>query len=221
MPAARLSPMKPWLAAVTLSMLPLAKAGLDPKAGADVVLRASAAGRGSRIEGFDTPEEQVRYLADLPEAEQLAFLENVLDRAAGGTDLPNRIAAAWESGDLAAIDSILNAELKSKTPSLYRRLLVDRNSRYAERIEALPAGKEDRFVAVGVGHLVGVDSIQAFLGRKGGEAPPDPVTGLRGAIGTPQGRPAYRGFGLTSAPPRSAAAPRRDGRLAPCPPPRS
>ncbi len=166
-PAARLSPMKPWLAGVTLSMLPLAKAGLDAKAGADVSLRTSAAAQGDRIEGFDTPEEQVRTLADLPEREQLAFLENVIDRAAGGVDLPNKIAAAWESGDVAAIDSILNAEIKVKTPSLYRRLLVDRNRRYAERIKALLEGKEDQFVAVGIGHLVGADSIQAFLKRKG------------------------------------------------------
>jgi uncharacterized protein YbaP (TraB family) len=166
-PAARLSQMKPWLAAVTISMLPLAKAGLDAKSGADAGLRASAAAEGDAIEGFETPEEQVRYLADLPEGEQLAFLENVLDRAARGTDLPNRIADAWESGDVAAIDSILNAEIKVKMPSLYRRLLVDRNRRYAERIEALLAGKENQFVAVGVGHLVGPGSIQAFLKRKG------------------------------------------------------
>ncbi|MGZ8326264.1 MAG: TraB/GumN family protein [Allosphingosinicella sp.] len=166
-PAARLSPMKPWLAGVTISMLPLAKAGLDAKAGADVGLRTSAAAQGDRIEGFETPEEQVRTLADLPEGEQLAFLESAVDRAAGGSDLPNKIAAAWESGDLAAIDSILNAEIKVKMPSLYRRLLVDRNSRYAERIKALLAGKEDQFVAVGVGHLVGVDGIPVLLERKG------------------------------------------------------
>jgi uncharacterized protein YbaP (TraB family) len=166
-PAARLSQMKPWLAAVTISMLPLAKAGLDARSGADAGLRASAAAEGDAIEGFETPEEQVRYLADLPEGEQLAFLENVLDRAARGTDLPNRIADAWESGDVAAIDFILNAEIKVKMPSLYRRLLVDRNRRYAERIEALLAGKENQFVAVGVGHLVGPGSIHAFLKRKG------------------------------------------------------
>lgn len=166
-PASRLSPMKPWLAAATIGTLPLTKAGLDAKAGADASLRASAAARGARIEGFDTPEEQVRYLADLPESEQLAFLENAIDRAARGTDLPNRIADAWESGDLAAIDSILNSELKAEMPSLYRRLLVDRNARYAERIDALLAGKEDQFVAVGIGHLVGADSVQAILGRKG------------------------------------------------------
>lgn len=167
MPASRLSSMKPWLAAVTLAGLPLAKAGLDPKAGADMSLRASAEAEGDRIEGFETAREQVGHLADLSEDEQLAFLENVVDRAARGADLPARIADAWESGDVAAIDSILNSELKAKMPKLYRRLLVDRNRRYAERIEALLAGKEDQLVAVGVGHLVGGDSIQAFLGRKG------------------------------------------------------
>jgi len=32
LPAAQVAPMRPWLAAMTLAMLPLAKAGLDPKA---------------------------------------------------------------------------------------------------------------------------------------------------------------------------------------------
>ncbi|HZG09271.1 MAG TPA: TraB/GumN family protein [Allosphingosinicella sp.] len=167
LPAAQVAPMRPWLAAMTLAMLPLAKAGLDPKAGADSALRESAKAQGDRIEGFDTPERQVRYLADLPEAEQIAFLENVLDRAAGGTDLPLKIAAAWEQGDLATIDSVLNSELKAKAPSLYRRLLVERNVRYADSIVELLARDQDQLVAVGVGHLVGSDSIVAMLEAKG------------------------------------------------------
>jgi uncharacterized protein YbaP (TraB family) len=167
LPATQVAPMRPWFAAMTLAMLPLAKAGLDPKAGADFALRESAKAQGGRIEGFDTPERQVRYLADLPEAEQIAFLDNVLDRAAGGTDLPLKITAAWEQGDLATIDSVLNSELKGKAPTLYRRLLVERNVRYADRIAELLAGDEDQLVAVGVGHLVGSDSIVAMLEAKG------------------------------------------------------
>jgi uncharacterized protein YbaP (TraB family) len=166
-PAAQVAPMRPWLAGVTLAMLPLAKAGLDPKAGADAALRESAKAQGDRIEGFDSPERQVRYLADLPEAEQIAFLENVLERAAGGTEVPLKIAAAWEQGDLATIDSVLNSELKAKAPTLYRRLLVERNARYADRVAELLAGKEDQLVAVGVGHLVGGDSVLAMLKAKG------------------------------------------------------
>lgn len=166
-PAAKVAPMRPWLAALTLSMLPLAKAGLDPKAGADVVIRSVAKAEGDRIDGFDTPEQQVRYLADLPEPEQIAFLEAVLDRAASGTALPLTITEAWEKGDLQTIDSILNKELKERSPLLYKRLLVERNQRYASRIRELLDGKEDQLVAVGVGHLVGEDSIQSMLEAKG------------------------------------------------------
>lgn len=167
LPAAQVAPMKPWLAGMTLAMLPLARAGLDPKAGADLALRESAKAQGDRIDGFDTPDRQVRYLADLSEADQVAFLENVLDRAAGGTEIPVKIADAWEKGDLAAIDAILNSELKAKAPALYQRLLVERNARYADRIAELLAGSEDQLVAVGVGHLVGSDSVQKMMEVKG------------------------------------------------------
>lgn len=167
LPEAAVAPMKPWLAAMTLAMATLRKAGLDPKAGADVTLRDAAKAEGDAIDGFDTREQQIRYLADLPEADQVAFLDDVLTRAAAGADLPIQVNQAWEKGDVAAIDRILNAQLKQRSPTLYRRLIVERNRRYADRIGTLLAGSDDQLVAVGVGHLVGSDSIQKMLEARG------------------------------------------------------
>ncbi len=57
------------------------KAGYDPNAGVDRLLKAQAEKEGDKIHGFETAEEQVRFFADLPEPEQIAFLEETLGEA--------------------------------------------------------------------------------------------------------------------------------------------
>ena len=56
---------------------------------------------------------------------------------------------------------------KRDTPGVYQRLLVARNRRFAARIEAMLQGSGRAFVVVGVGHLVGPDSVPALLRRDG------------------------------------------------------
>ena len=75
---ALLEPMKPWLAALTLSMAPLLKAGLDPKAGVDKQLKAQFEAAGKPVKGLETSEEQIRFFADMQPKTQLAFLRSVL-----------------------------------------------------------------------------------------------------------------------------------------------
>ena len=81
---ASLEPMQPWLAAVMFAVLPLQKAGYDPNAGVDRLLKAQAEKEGDKVHGFETAEEQVRFFADLPEAEQVAFLDEVARRRREG-----------------------------------------------------------------------------------------------------------------------------------------
>lgn len=166
-PPAQLEPMRPWLAAVTIGTLPFAKAGLDPAAGADRTLRGVAVGEGDAIHGFETVEQQLRFLADFSEAEQIAFLESALDDAAEGPAQLAEISDAWEKGDMKTLDRIIVDEMKDEEPALYRRLIVERNIAWAKRIRALLAGRGTTFVAVGVGHLVGPDSVQAQLAKAG------------------------------------------------------
>ena len=83
-PLASLEPMRPWMAALMFAVLPLQKAGYDPNAGVDRLLKAQAEKEGDKIHGFETAEEQVRFFADLPESEQIAFLEEMLERRREG-----------------------------------------------------------------------------------------------------------------------------------------
>lgn len=167
MTIAQLEPMRPWLAAVTLGTLPFLKAGLDPSAGADRTLRAIAVTDKDRIHGLETAEQQIRFLADFSEAEQIAFLESSIDDLEEGPQQLTQLAQAWEQGDLPALSRMVVDEMREKEPKLYARLIVERNRAWAQQIRTLLAGKGTAFVAVGVGHLVGPDSVQVQLAKLG------------------------------------------------------
>jgi uncharacterized protein YbaP (TraB family) len=86
-PRSNLEPMRPWLAAMILTELPLQSAGYDPNAGLDMILKNEAEKRDEKILGFETIEEQIRALADLPERIQIEFLETTLDEVSKGLAL--------------------------------------------------------------------------------------------------------------------------------------
>ena len=66
MPPQLLNAMRPWLAAVQLSLIPVVKAGYDPKSGVETVLTAEAKSAGKAQNALETAEQQIRFFADLP-----------------------------------------------------------------------------------------------------------------------------------------------------------
>ncbi len=166
-PLANLEPMKPWMVALTFAVLPLQKAGYDPNAGVDLLLKAQAEKKGEKIYGFETMEQQVQFFADLPETDQIAFLEATLDDAGEGLALLDKLANAWLNGDNKTIADLLVGELKAKEPAVYQKLLVERNIRWSEKIAEILNRSGIQLVAVGAAHVVGPDSVQAQLSKRG------------------------------------------------------
>jgi uncharacterized protein YbaP (TraB family) len=87
------------------------------------------------------------------------------------TKMLQEMVAAWSSGDLERLASMMNESLRSQ-PALGKLLLTDRNEKWANWIAARMAQPGTIFVAVGAGHLGGPDSVQAFLAKKGLRATP-------------------------------------------------
>ena len=164
---AQLEPLRPWMAGLTLSVLPIVKAGYDPKSGVDVSLKAMATEQAKPLLAFETMEQQVRFFADLPQPLEVEYLLSTLDDASKGTGELDSMVDAWAAGDTKKLEEILNGDLKDHYPDLYRILLAQRNQAFADQIETLLKGSGVVFVAVGVGHLVGPDSVQADLAKHG------------------------------------------------------
>ena len=166
-PAASLEPMRPWLAALVLAVGPIMKAGYDPKAGVERILNAQAVAEGDKIRGFETAEEQIRLLADLSDAEQVAFLMSMLDDLEKGLDLLDQLAKAWIDGDTDTITRLSVDEMKREAPTVYKKLIVQRNIAWSEKIVEMLKGSGVQQIAVGAAHLAGPESVQAQLGKRG------------------------------------------------------
>lgn len=165
--AAQLDPLKPWLAALSLSVAPLVKAGYDPQSGVELALKARAQAAGKRLHGFETLEKQVGMLATLPDDVQLEFLRETLKDFDEAVEMLDSMVEAWAKGDVQALDRIVVEEMKTDAPELYKVLLVDRNTDWADQIQTLLQGSGTAFIAVGAAHLTGDDSVQSILQSRG------------------------------------------------------
>jgi len=161
-----LEPMRPWLAALTFALAPILKAGYDPQQGVDSLLGTAARAQGKPIRAFESMEQQFRFFADLPPEIEVQLLREALDDLDRGTEVLDGLSQAWSEGDTAAFERLFVDELRD-SPELYRVLIDQRNEAWAGAIEQRMKGAGVSFVAVGAGHLVGPDSVQAKLARRG------------------------------------------------------
>ena len=166
-PAAQMEPLRPWVAGIAVSTLPLLKAGYDPKSGVEQVVKAQMQAAGKPVQGFETAEQQIRYLADVPPATELEFFKSSLSDGEKAVPMIDDLVAAWNAGDEVKLEALLNSDMRDTYPDLYKRLIVERNLRFADKIAELSKGQGVLFVAVGAGHLVGADSVQADLAKRG------------------------------------------------------
>lgn len=169
-PPQLLNAMRPWLAAVQLSLIPVIKAGYDPKSGVEPILAAEVKAAGKPEGAFETPEQQIRFFADLPVKTEVEFLSSTLDEADEGVGKIDKMVAAWAAGDTAELETEFVTEMKGQYPELYDLLITKRNQNWAGQLKTKLAGKGVSFVAVGSGHLVGPDSVQVHLAKLGVKA---------------------------------------------------
>ncbi|MBI1252512.1 MAG: TraB/GumN family protein [Alphaproteobacteria bacterium] len=165
--AAQFEPLRPWLAALQLSVAALAQQGATQSAGVETVLTGRAEALGLEIGYFETAEQQVGFLADLPLEVQLAFLDETLDDLGETDALMAAMDDAWATGDVVKLAQFLENDMRDTAPAVREALIDRRNRAWADDIEGLLARDDDVFIAVGAAHLVGEGSVIALLRERG------------------------------------------------------
>lgn len=166
-PPQTLEMMRPWLASISLAMLPVVKAGYDPKSGVETVLQTQMTAAGKPARSLETAEQQIRFFADLPPAVEVEMLKATLEDAEAGVGKIDAMVAAWAAGNTKALEDEFITEMKTDYAEAYDVLITARNRDWAGQLQTKLAGKGVSFVAVGAGHLVGPDSVQVQLSRLG------------------------------------------------------
>ena len=158
--------VKPWFATLTLSVLPLKNYGFDPDNGADHVIKLAAIADGKTLTGLESSDEQIGFFEDLPDDLQIRMLTQTLDELPKLGETIDRMIGAWAGGEPDKLAALMNESVDS-TPELEKRLLTDRNDRWADWIKLRMDKPGTVLVAVGAGHLAGDKSVQAMLAQRG------------------------------------------------------
>jgi hypothetical protein len=166
LPLAALDRMATWLAALTISQTTLSALGISSDNGVETRLTTLARATSKPIIGLETPEQQLRFFDNLPEADQILMLEATLDDVAAAKGEIDKLVALWRAGD---VDTIARdfARDANASPLLAKVLVTDRNTRWADWIAGVMKRPGKVFVAVGAGHLGGAQGLLAQLRARG------------------------------------------------------
>lgn len=158
--------MRPWLAALTLTQLHLAKLGWSSQAGVEQRFVQLAAADHKEIVGLENLAAQIELLASLSSELQRQFILYSVDDADSLPREVEQLTRAWREGDDSALEKLFDADFR-KYPKLYVPLTVDRNRAWLASIEPLLKQTDDYLIVVGAAHLVGRDSVVDLLRRRG------------------------------------------------------
>ena len=163
-PVAALDRFEPWMANITLGVLPLMKAGYKMEAGVEQVVEARAPADSTR-EALETFNFQMDMFDTLPMDEQVKLLMTTVRGIDEVVPTLDSMVEEWAEGDELALAALMNKGISS--PVLADVLLYSRNETWADWISERMDAPGTVFMAVGAGHLAGEKSVQDFLSQSG------------------------------------------------------
>lgn len=159
---------KPWLVALTLMDLGMARLGFRSEQGLEQQLLSRASSDAKPVFGLEALAAQIHVFDTLSDQEQQALLSQTLaELAASSTDMAE-LVAAWREGRLDELAHTLMQEFQD-FPALYQALVVNRNHSWIDELERYLAASRTHLVIVGALHLVGKDSVIDLLRARGFE----------------------------------------------------
>jgi uncharacterized protein YbaP (TraB family) len=165
-PMEELERLKPWLAEIRLSVASYRDLGASRDLGVEHQIRAGARADARQF-AFETPEEQIGYLAQGATPDQIASLEETFDELEAGPASFYRLIHAWMDGDLNALSAEALQPLAKASPAVYRTMVVQRNQRWLRVILDRLGRPGESVMVVGVGHLIGPDGLPTLLRANG------------------------------------------------------
>ena len=163
MPVGAFDHIEPWMAAMTLSVLPLMHAGFSTDSGVEAALAAH--GVGKKKDALETVEQQIGVFDTLPMDVQLSYLDETVEAIPTTASTVSAMLTKWREGDADGLAALLNEEMDD--PQIYSRLLTQRNAHWVDWIVNRMKQPGTVFIAVGAGHLAGPDSVQQQLAARG------------------------------------------------------
>lgn len=168
MPPEALARMKPWMAAIGLTQMHMVKEGYEAESGVEQIITAKAKNDDKPLRFLETAQQQLHFMADLPEASQIEFLVSGAMAIEDTPEMLDELVEDWAKGDVVGIAEIMSDEDVLGDRTVYNTLLVNRNQVWARKIKKLMDDEAGTFmITVGAAHLAGNDSVIVLLRDEG------------------------------------------------------
>lgn len=157
---------KPGYIATVMTMLAAKKAKLAGM-GVDAHFAERAKRDQKTIEYLETQAFQLSLIANMGNGNEEVFIKATLEQMQGFEEMFSELLPAWRNGDAALLNSLVVEPVKKDDPVNYDAVLTARNKQWLPIIEQMFLDQDTEMVLVGVGHLVGQDSVITLLKDKG------------------------------------------------------
>jgi uncharacterized protein YbaP (TraB family) len=165
LPSEAFARVKPWLAIVMASTLPMQTSGMTAELGIDKHF-LNLARNTMRVEQLETAEMQLRLMADIPESKQEQYLAATLKSSALSQQLIMEFKSTWMTGDAQKLDALISGAWDGAA-GLQEKMFASRNPHMADAAEQCLKNNQRCFVVVGAGHLVGNQGVVKLLQDRG------------------------------------------------------
>jgi uncharacterized protein len=167
-----LAALHPVLQATTLMVMEARWLGMDSSHAMEHILLAQGRAQGRRLVALESALAQLQTLVPADETEAVSVLEQSLQQLEDKSALRvlQRLAAAWEQGDLAALEDYgrwCECADTEADRAYMKKLNDDRNVGLADGIEAQHKAGKRVFAAVGALHMTGALSLPKLLAQRG------------------------------------------------------
>jgi uncharacterized protein YbaP (TraB family) len=159
---------RPWMVGLTVVMLPMLKAGMDPENGMDMYFLHKAGDK--RIEQLEDAAFQIKLFSSFPDKDADHTVLHALVQAKESNAMLAKLETYWGRGEATKIDELMasmSADDDADEKALSRRLREDRNPHMTERLEKCLQSGEKCFMVVGAAHTVGNEGIVKQLQAHG------------------------------------------------------
>ena len=140
LPIAVFDPLRPWMVAVALITTEIVKLGYNPEDGVDKYFWKAKKDK-KETTPLETLDLQLGLFTGLTKQEQDAMLRETLQEISGFKDLQG-IIDAWKTGDTKPMETFMLEAMKDY-PQLHKKLLVDRNKQWVDKLQKLHASRRD------------------------------------------------------------------------------
>ncbi|KHE91304.1 MAG: TraB/GumN family protein [Candidatus Scalindua rubra] len=158
---------KPWMVTMTLLLLELEKNAISPADGLDMYFSNKANKDGKQTGGLEDVYRHIELVSSFDEEFDESIVESFIREAGELQVMMEDLIKSWRAGDESGIDEYLTVNMRTEFPKLYKRLLTDRNRDWIPRLETLINSGKRTLVIVGVGHLIGENSVIDLLKFRG------------------------------------------------------